>query len=59
MNLTFTNGYEISIMHPDFNTYLTTGEVGYWRMDDEEPMKIAYFVDANDLHEVLDMISKL
>jgi hypothetical protein len=59
MHLTFKNGYVVGIHHPDSNSFISMPEVGYWRADEEEPMKIAYFVDADELLEVLDMISKL
>ena len=60
MHLTFKNGYAVSIQHPDSNSFIRIPEVGYWRADDEEdPIQIARFVDADELHEVLGMISKL
>jgi hypothetical protein len=57
MKLTFSNGYEVSIMEK--NKYVLTPEVGYWKSDDDEPMQVISFESAEELMHILIQIEKL
>jgi len=56
MILQFDNGYEVSIQHPSYNTFIEIGEVAILN-DNEESMTIIHFSSGDKLSEILEEIA--